>query len=83
MHASSSSDRADLHKTESCIRCGESVSEDATRCSNCGYDAADHEKRALIHLVLGTVSFPTIIGPVVFGWKAGGHWKKHKRGITG
>jgi len=81
--SSSTADRADLHKTASCVECGEAVSEGVSRCSNCGYAPSEHKKWALVHLILGTFSAPTVVGPFVFGWKMAGHWKKYKRGVTG
>lgn len=77
--ASSSSNRADLHKTESCIECGEGVSADVSRCPHCGYDPSDHKTWLYIHVLLsGTI----VLLPISF-FKARAHAKKARKGVTG
>jgi hypothetical protein len=71
------------HQTQSCRECGGGVNEDVSRCPNCGFAPADHKKWALIHLLLGTVSAPTVVGPLLFGLKMASHWRKYRRGVTG
>ena len=84
--ASSTADRADLHKTESCVECGEGVSEGVSRCPNCGYDPGDHKTWFYIHALLAGLVSITIVGLLiapVFWWKGRKHRKKYKRGVTG
>ena len=82
----SSSDRAELHKTESCVECGESVSEGISRCPNCGFNPGEHKKRFYIHALLAGISGATLVGLVIvpfFVWKSRKHRKKYKQGVTG
>lgn len=67
---------ADSRKTASCVECGAAVGEHASQCPNCGYDGPEHMKWLIIHLVLAIVTIPTLVGPVIFGWKVGTHFKK-------
>lgn len=76
---SSATDQADLHKTESCIECGEGVSEGVSRCPHCGYNPGDHKKWMYIHVLL---SATIILFPISF-FKARAHGKKARKGVTG
>jgi hypothetical protein len=83
---SSTADRDDLHKAQSCVECGESVSEGVERCPNCGYNPGEHKKWFYIHALLAGVSGATIVGLLIapFFWiKGRKHRKKYKRGVTG
>ncbi|KOX94867.1 hypothetical protein AMS69_03125 [Haloarcula rubripromontorii] len=84
--APSGSHSADLHQTESCIECGQGVSEGVSRCPNCGFNPAAHNKWRAIHSVLAGFSFITIVGIPLAIWfylKAKSHRKKVKGGVTG
>lgn len=83
---SSGTARSAARKTESCVKCGESVSDGVSRCSNCGYNPGEHRKWLYIHLVLTAVLILTVVGiPLgIFTYlKARKHNKLYKRGVTG
>ena len=79
-------DRAELHQTESCVECGESVSDGVSRCPNCGFNPSKHKTWFYIHVVLSGVSAATIIGILIlpfFIWKARKHRQKYRGGVAG
>ena len=83
---SASTNRADLHKTASCIECGEGVNEGATRCPNCGYDPSDYKSKQRKNSLIGGLLCATIIGiplGALYIRRARKQGKKAKRGLTG
>ncbi|WP_436900244.1 PH domain-containing protein [Halovenus halobia] len=77
--SSGSANRADLHKTESCVECGEGVSEGVSRCPHCGFNPSDHKKWRWIHVAL---CMTVVLIPISLP-KARAHAKKAKGGVTG
>lgn len=84
--SSTSPDRAELHKTESCVECGESVSDGVNRCPHCSYDPEAHRKWWWIHTLLIGLLWATIIGipfSIIPFLKSRKHSKKYKQGVSG
>jgi hypothetical protein len=83
---SASANRADLHKADSCVECGESVNEGVSRCSNCGYDPADYKEKFRKNFLIGTVLCSTVIGiplGILYLRRAFKQAGKAKKGVTG
>jgi hypothetical protein len=82
----STDDRAELHKTESCVECGESVNEGVSRCPNCGYDPSNIKSKQRKNSLIGGILCATIIGiplGILYIRRARKQAKKAKRGVTG
>lgn len=69
-----------------CRECGSEVESDSvSRCSNCGYNPAEHRKWFYIHVLLSGVLWATLVGipfSIITILKARKHRKKSKQGVA-
>lgn len=82
----SPTDTDQLSKTESCVECGEGVSDGVARCPNCGFDPSDHKTWFWIHVFLTGLLWATLVGipfSIITILKGRKHRQKYSGGVTG